>query len=50
MRREDIRDSFDLNAQFPGHENVRAKAFFELDAFVGDRNASLPSEGDSRLL
>ena len=50
MRRQDIRNSFDFNDQFPVHENVRAEALVELYAFVGNRNSSLPLEGDSRLL
>ena len=50
MSRQGIRNSFDFNDQLPVHGKVRAKAFVELDAFVGNRNSSLPLEGDSRLL
>jgi hypothetical protein len=50
MRRQDIRNSFDFNDQLPVHENVRAKAFVELDAFVSNGNSRLPLEGASRLL
>jgi len=35
VRRQEIRNCFDFNDQLPVHENVRAKAFVELQAFVG---------------
>jgi hypothetical protein len=50
MRRQDTRNSFDFNDQLPIHENIRAKPFVELDAFIGNRNSGLPFESDPRLL
>ena len=50
VRRQDIRDSLDFNDQLSIHENVCAKAFVELDTFVGNRNSGLPLEGNFRLL
>ncbi len=42
MRRQEIRNCFDFNDQLPVHENVRAKAFVELDAFVDNRDSGMP--------
>ncbi len=50
MRRQDICNSFDFNDQLPIHENIRAKPFVELDAFIGNRNSGLPFESDPSLL
>src|SRR6266851_1439650 len=50
VRRQAIRNSLDFNDHLSVHEDVRAKAFVELDAFVGHRNSGLSLEGDFRLL
>ena len=42
MSRQGIRNSFDFNDQLPVHENIRAKAFVEMDAFVGNRKTASP--------
>ena len=42
MRRQDAHNSVDFNDQLPVHENIRAKAFVELDAFVGNRKTASP--------
>jgi hypothetical protein len=50
VRRQEIRNGLDFNNHLSVHEDIRAKTFVELDAFVGPRNSGLPLKCDFRLL